>query len=103
MDWRRRADFRRRLVPEIKRVPRLAAVRCLLSLGLACIAVHHAPAVPIRRREVKDRNLFGMETVEGKRIFEQEFVPAWNSSELFAKYYVGIQAAHQQVCNRQLK
>jgi hypothetical protein len=36
-----------------------------------------------------------METVEGKKLFGEEFVPAWNGGKLWAKYYQGVEAAHQ--------
>ena len=46
-------------------------------------------------REERSLNLFEMETVEGKRLFNDEFVPAWNAGKLWAKYYRGVEAAHQ--------
>ena len=46
-------------------------------------------------REERSLNLFEMETVEGKRLFNDEFVPAWNEGKLWAKYYRGVEAAHQ--------
>ena len=46
-------------------------------------------------REERSLNLFEMETVDGKRLFNDEFVPAWNAGKLWAKYYRGVEAAHQ--------
>eukprot|EP01049_Picozoa_sp_SAG25_P008213 SAG25_NODE_723_length_5722_cov_7.544905_5_plen_89_part_00 len=36
-------------------------------------------------REEKCLNLFEMETAAGKKLFQEEFVPAWNGSKLWAK------------------
>eukprot|EP01047_Picozoa_sp_COSAG01_P029446 COSAG01_NODE_2020_length_8634_cov_4.835735_11_plen_72_part_00 len=36
-------------------------------------------------REEKGLNLFEMETVAGKKLFQEEFMPAWNGSRLWAK------------------
>ena len=48
-------------------------------------------------REECGRNLFEMQTSEGREIFEKEFVSQWNGSHLWAKYYKGINAAHMAI------
>lgn len=40
-------------------------------------------------------NLFEMETKDGKKLFNDDFVPSWNQGKLWAKYYQGVEAAHQ--------